>query len=102
MGRLRHGLTTFSPINSCFVAPVGPLLISARVKKSLDETNAFTSRRSDEISITVLGGRALATWISHTTNLDGTYHFYRNIRLFSKQGQDWKLELWYNYDLTSL
>lgn len=70
--------------------------------KSLDETNAFTSHRSDEISVTVLGEGTLATLISHTTNLDGTYHFYRNIRLFSKQGQDWKLKLWYNCDLTSL
>lgn len=52
--------------------------------------------------VTVLGERALVALIVRTTKADGTENRYRNIHLFSKQGQDWKLELWYNYDLTSL
>ncbi len=33
---------------------------------------------------------------------DGSVGRYRNIRLFSRAGHDWILELWYNYEITSL
>lgn len=56
--------------------------------KSLEEPNPFTSRQAEDISVTVLGERALVTLIVRTSKADGTENHYRNIRLFSKQGQD--------------
>lgn len=68
----------------------------------LDGPNPFTSRKTEEIDITALDDRALVTLIVRTTKGDGSKNHYRNIRLFSKQGTEWILELWYNYELTSL
>jgi hypothetical protein len=33
---------------------------------------------------------------------DGSVGRYRNIRMFSRSEDNWMLELWYNYELTSL
>lgn len=70
--------------------------------KSLEQMNPFTSRQTGNITVTMLGEKALVTLIVRTTKADGVENRYRNIRLFSKQGSDWRLELWYNYELTSL
>ena len=70
--------------------------------KSLDDQNPFTSRKTEDFGATIVGERALVTLVIHTMKADGTENRYRNIRLFSQQNQSWKLELWYNYDLTGL
>ena len=67
------------------------------------KNNPFSSRRPEEISVTLLNDRALVTLIIIGTRADdGSVHRYRNIRLFSRSADQWILELWYNYELTSL
>lgn len=68
----------------------------------LNEPNPFTSRTAEEITVTRCGDRALVTLILHTEKSDGTQGRYRNIRVFFFAGDKWRLEVWYNYDLTSL
>jgi hypothetical protein len=62
----------------------------------------FVSRESKEIAVTLLDDRALVTLIVVGKKADGTEKRYRNIRLFSRAGNGWKLELWYNYELTGV
>jgi hypothetical protein len=80
----------------------GSIMDKQKFLKSLDDQNSFTSRKAEDFSATIVGERALVTLVIHTMKADGTENCYRNIRLFSKQNQSWKLELWYNYDLTGL
>lgn len=70
--------------------------------KGLDSPNPFVSRRTEGIRVMPLDDRALVTLIVHTNKADGTANRYRNIRLFSKQAKSWTMEVWYNYDMTSL
>lgn len=60
----------------------------------------FILREAEEIAVTLLDGRALVTLIVVGTKADGTKKRYRNVRLFSRAGDNWKLELWYNYELS--
>lgn len=69
---------------------------------SLKTPSPFTSRVSEDISVALLNNRALVTLIVVGTRADGSVGRYRNIRLFSRSGEDWILELWYNYEVTSL
>ena len=69
---------------------------------SLQKASPFTSRRSEDISTTLLGDRALVTLIVVATRLDGSVGRYRNIRLFFRTVDKWVLECWYNYDITGL
>jgi len=69
---------------------------------SLKKPSPFTSRVSDDISVALLDARALVTLILIGYRADGSAGRYRNIRLFSRSGDDWILELWYNYEITSL
>lgn len=65
--------------------------------------NPFASRVTEDISVDLLNDRALVTLIVIGTRKDdNSVHRYRNIRLFSRKGDDWILELWYNYDITGL
>ncbi len=70
--------------------------------ESLNKPNPFTSRRAEDISVTLLDDRALVTLIVAGTRADGSEGRHRNIRLFSKSSNNWILELWYNYEITSL
>lgn len=69
---------------------------------SLKKANPFTSRQSEDISVALIGNRALVTLIVVGTKTDGSIGRYRNIRLFSRSGDDWILEFWHNYEITSL
>ena len=80
----------------------GTVIDKATFLKNLDDPTSFTSRDTEDINITILGGRALVTAIVHTMKADGTENRYRNIRLFSKRATGWTLELWYNYEITDL
>ena len=64
------------------------------------ESNPFSSSSSEDISVTLLDDRALVTLIVVGTRKDdGSIHSYRNIRLFSRSGDIWIIELWYNYEM---
>ncbi len=69
---------------------------------SLTKPRPFTSLVSEEISVALIDDRALVTLIVVGTRADGSVGRYRNIRLFSRLGDGWVLELWYNYELTGL
>lgn len=69
--------------------------------KNLEEKSAFT-RTAEDIAVTRCGNRALVTLIVRTEQADGTPGRYRNVRVFFLVGNKWQLEVWYNYDLTSL
>jgi len=69
---------------------------------SLKKPSPFTSRVSEDISVALHNNRALVTLIVVCTRADLSVARYRNIRLFSRSGDDWILELWYNYEVTSL
>ncbi|SRR2546430_1784055 len=68
---------------------------------SVKNPGPFTSRRSEDIAISLLDDRALVTLVVVGTRADGSVRRYRNIRLFSRSGKDWVVEFWYNYELTS-
>ncbi len=68
---------------------------------SLKKPSPFTSRVPEDISVALLDDRALVTLIVVGTRADGSVGRYRNVRLFSRSGDDWILELWYNYEITS-
>lgn len=70
--------------------------------ESLNRTDPFKSRRSEDLYVTSLGDRALVTLIVVATRADNSVARYRNIRLFSRFGDDWLLDFWYNYEITSL
>ena len=67
------------------------------------KNNPFASRVSEEISVQLMDDRALVTLIVVGTRADdGSVHRYRNVRLFSRAGDNWIMEFWYNYEMTSL
>jgi hypothetical protein len=70
--------------------------------EGLNKPSPFKSRESEDISVNLLGDRALVTLIVRTRKEDGPENRYRNIRLFFRSGDDWILEFWYNYEITSL
>jgi hypothetical protein len=68
--------------------------------EGLKKASPFSSRRPENISVTHLDDRALVTLIVVGTRADdGSAHRYRNIRLFSCSGDNWVLDLWYNYEV---
>lgn len=70
--------------------------------ESLDDLNPFASRYTDDVHFIALDNRALVFLIVCTTKADGIVYRYRNIRLFSKVAQSWKLDRWRNYDITNV
>ena len=69
---------------------------------SFKKPSPFTSRKAEDISVTQLDDRALVTLIVVGARADDSVGRYRNIRLFSRSGNNWLLELWYNYEITGL
>lgn len=81
----------------------GKIVGKAEFLASLNTAGPFSSRRSQSISVTQLGERALVTLIVVGRRLDDrTEHHYQNIRLFSQSGDNWIKEFWYNYEITGL
>ena len=69
----------------------------------LANPSPFSSRESTEISVQLLDDRALVTLIVVGTRADdGSVHRYRNIRLFARSGENWVMELWYNFEITGM
>ena len=64
------------------------------------KNNPFSSRHTEDVSVTLLDDHALVTLIVVAKRADDeSVHRYRNIRLFSRSGEDWVLVLWYNYEI---
>jgi hypothetical protein len=86
-----------------FRRATGKVVGKAEFIEGLKKSSPFSSRSSGIVSVTSLNDRALVTLIVVATRADdGSVHHYRNIRLFSRSGQDWLMELWYNYEITGL
>jgi lipoprotein NlpI len=71
--------------------------------EKLQEPSPFTSRHAEDVVIELIDDRhALVNLIVTTKKADGSKQRFRNIRLFSHSGENFILEFWYNYELTSL
>jgi len=81
----------------------GKVVSKAEFLEGFKNASPFSSRGCGIVSVTSLNDRALVTLIVVGTRADDdSVHHYRNIRLFSRSGQDWLMELWYNYEITGL
>jgi hypothetical protein len=69
--------------------------------KSLQDPNPFKKRWTEDIDISSLDGRALVSLVIRTMSNENKEARYRNVRLFSKQGNEWKLDFWYNFEIIS-
>ena len=79
------------------------MVSKAEFLEGFKKASPFASRSCEIVSVTPLNDRALVTLIVVAMRADdGSVHHYRNIRFFSRSGQDWLLELWYNYEITGL
>ena len=97
-GALLSDQLIFRRANGKVVGKAGPEGFLEGLKKA----GPFSSRRSKDISVTQLGDRALVTLIVVGTRADDrSVHSYQNIRLFSRSGDNWTMEFWYNYEITS-
>ena len=86
-----------------FRRATGKVVSKAEFLEGFKKSSPFSSRSCGIVSVTPLNDRALVTLIVVATRADdGSVHHYRNIRLFSRSGQDWLMELWYNYEITGL
>lgn len=93
--RRASGVVVGKSANKTFrTAPLGFL-------EGLDEPGRFTSLRVEDLRVSALDDRALVTLIVAGTRPDNSIGRYRNIRLFSRSGENWLLEFWYNYELLS-
>jgi hypothetical protein len=71
--------------------------------EKLQVPNPFISRHAEDVVIELINDRrALVRLIVTTTKADGSKQRFRNIRSFSRSGEDFILEFWYNYELTGL
>jgi hypothetical protein len=69
--------------------------------ESLDGPSPFSRREPEDIDVTPLGERAVVSLIVVGTRQDdGSVHRYRNIRFFTREGEDWLLDSWYNFEIT--
>jgi hypothetical protein len=65
--------------------------------------NPFQSRVVEGVAATQDGDRALVTLvIVGKRKDDDSVHRYRNIQVFSRSGDKWILECWYNYEIPGL
>lgn len=69
---------------------------------ALNKPGPFAARESRNVAVEIRGDRALATLTVVATRNDGTRGYYRNVRVFFRRDGNWRLELWFNDDLTSL
>jgi hypothetical protein len=69
---------------------------------ALNGPSPFVSRESRNVTITISRDRAMAIVTVITVKQGGAQNAYRNVRLFSRQGEAWGLEFWFNDDVSSL
>jgi lipoprotein NlpI len=71
--------------------------------EKLQEPSPFISRHAEDVVVELIDDRhALVRLIVTTTKADGSKQRFRNIRSFSRSGENFILEFWYNYELTGL
>ena len=70
--------------------------------KGLNKPDPYIFRKAEDIQITVRGDRALVVLTVRTRKEGGTENRYRNVRLFFRSAENWVMEFWYNYEITSL
>jgi hypothetical protein len=70
--------------------------------KALNGPSPFVSRETRNVTVTVSQDRAMAIVTVITVKKDGERNAYRNVRLFSRHGEAWRLEFWFNDDVSSL
>ena len=86
-----------------FRRATGKVVGKADFLSGLDQRAPFSARRSEDIRVAQFADRALVTLVVIGIRADdGSVHLYRNIRLFSRSGESWIMELWYNYEITGL
>ena len=61
----------------------------------------FARRESRDVSVTILGQRALVVVTVIGIRDNGTHGVYRNVRAFFHYDGEWQLEIWFNDDVTS-
>jgi ketosteroid isomerase-like protein len=66
----------------------------------LSEPSPFASRESEDATVEIRGDRALVTLTVATTKEDGTESRYRTIRMFIRRDERWRVEFWFNDDVT--
>ena len=66
----------------------------------LRKPSPFVKRVSEDAAVEVRGDRALVTLTVATTKEDGTEGRFRNIRMLIRRNEEWRLEFWFNDDVT--
>jgi len=62
----------------------------------------FVRRESRGARVTILGERALVIVTVIGIRENASRGVYRNVRVFFRHGAEWRLEIWFNDDVTSL
>ena len=70
--------------------------------EGLTKPSPFATRESETDAVEVHGDRALVTLTVVTSKEDGTTGRYRNIRMFIRRDEHWRLEFWFNDDVTDV
>ncbi len=71
--------------------------------RGLEGESPFSRRESRDVTVMVMGARALVTLtVLATSKGDGTTSRYRNVRVFFRREGRWLLEVWFNDDTTDL
>lgn len=93
-------------------ALISPELVFRRADKTvvgkrdfmagLRKPSPFAKRESENAAVEIHGNRALVTLTVATTKEDGTRGRYRNIRMFIRRDEHWRLEFWFNDDVTDV
>lgn len=74
----------------------------ATFMNALKGPSPFASRESRNAAVTISRGRAVVILTVIGTRKDGTRGAYRNVRIFERREGGWRMELWFNDDVTSL
>jgi hypothetical protein len=80
----------------------GSVVRKAEFMAGLNGPSPFVSRSSDDISVAIVGSRALVTLVVAATKPDGSTARYRNVRMWDQREDGWSLEVWFNEELASL
>jgi hypothetical protein len=78
------------------------VVTKAMYAANLTHDDRFIERQSENIAVHFVGNRALVTSFVVTKTKEGKEGRYRNVRLWCRSGNSWTIDLWYNYDVTSL
>jgi hypothetical protein len=95
----KHQLDELIAQDFIFRRADGSVVGKAEFIAGLDGPSPFSSRRSEDIAVTVTGSRALAVLTVVTARADGTLGRFRNVRAFARTASGWSLDVWFNDEL---